>query len=84
MFHNLPIQPEGRSPSGEWTGRVVIRPQRGHRVRPIAYDRPTDDDIPHAPQAEIDACLACPLPDCDQRRCPRTHKRTRAAGQRPK
>lgn len=37
------------------------------RIKPISYD---DVDHPQTPQAEIDVCLECPLPDCRRRGCP--------------
>jgi hypothetical protein len=45
----------------------VTRKHGARPVRPVGYRLVV---LPQTPQAEIDVCLECPLPDCGRRGCP--------------
>jgi hypothetical protein len=62
-------------PSG-WSAQGDRRKLSGRQVRPIAYGRIT---LPQTPQAQIDICLRCPLPDCRPKGCPLEKRRRRRA-----
>lgn len=50
-----------------WSTRPVTRKPGARPVRPVGYRLVV---LPRTPQAEIDICLECPLPDCGRRGCP--------------
>lgn len=66
---NVAATPSGnRERAGGWSVRKPVTRKQGARpVRPVRYSL---IDLPETPQAEIDVCLACPLPDCGPRGCP--------------
>ena len=60
------IRSKGREPG--WSARgPVTRKHGAWPVRPVGYRLVV---LPQTPQAEIDVCLECPLPDCGRRGCP--------------